>query len=429
MKFIKSNRSAFTNFLTARYERMTGETALRSYPSYLILDPCSICQLRCPVCPTGIENENRRTGGGAGHNDRCQLSQELFDAIMDEMGEYLFLVKFYNWGEPLLNKKLPGFIRKAKKLDIRTEVHTNLSLKLSDEFLEELLLSGIDEIAASIDGFSQDTYSTYRVGGDFELARKNIVRLAELRDRLGLDNDIRWNFIVFSFNEHDVDAAKAFCEGKGILFSERECYTINPDWLPSYRAEEKERMLAHHRVVQDDKTGSGCAWLYRYTSVNPDGTVSPCCALWNQKAVYGKIVPGVQEFADVWNNSYYRKARMVMSGREAKGLSGTKTECEVCKLGSVKELYSNLDYVVEERFREVFKGSEPELGLAFNMLNSGVDSSGTFEPFKQYAEIHGLKKQVKLFETELSSVYHSKSWRWTYPVRWITSRLKGTTLK
>ena len=58
--FQKTNRSAFSNFLLARYEMYTGETDVSARPYYLCIDPSYKCQLRCPTCPTGIENESRR---------------------------------------------------------------------------------------------------------------------------------------------------------------------------------------------------------------------------------------------------------------------------------------------------------------------------------------------------------------------------------
>ena len=80
---------------------------------------------------------------------------------------------FYNWGEPLLNKQLPAFIRKAKARRIETDVNSNLSLHLSNDDIDELLGSGLDNLSASLDGFSQQSYETYRVGGDLELAKSN----------------------------------------------------------------------------------------------------------------------------------------------------------------------------------------------------------------------------------------------------------------
>lgn len=232
MRFYKDNLSAYTNFLLSKYEMITGETTVKSYPNYMIIDPCSICQLRCPLCPTGVENESKRMKQPVFFRNRSRMNIDLYNMIIDEMGEYLFLIMFYNWGEPLLNNELPSFIRRAKTKNICTEVHTNLSLRISDNYMEELLLSGIDTIAASIDGFTSKSYQTYRRGGNFELVKENIKRLAIMRDRLGLETENIWNFLVFSFNEHEIGDTKKYCDYISVIFNCMEAFITDPEWLP-----------------------------------------------------------------------------------------------------------------------------------------------------------------------------------------------------
>ena len=59
LSFQKNNRLAYLNFLRAKYESFSGEVKVESYPYYLMIDPSSVCQLKCPICPPGIENEAR----------------------------------------------------------------------------------------------------------------------------------------------------------------------------------------------------------------------------------------------------------------------------------------------------------------------------------------------------------------------------------
>ena len=242
MRFQKTNRKAYLNYLHAQYEAMTGAVLVQSYPYILNLDPASVCQLRCPTCPTGVENESRRMRDPLMFRERAMMNTDFFDALLDEIGEYLFLIMLYNWGEPLLNRHLPAFIRKAKEYQICIEIHTNLSLRMDDARLENLLSSGVDVIAASLDGFTQETYQTYRRGGNFELAKTNIERLAAMRDRLGLKTEIVWNFLVFRFNEYEIDAVRRYCDQIGITFNRRDAFITNPDWLPSYRQNEAEAL-------------------------------------------------------------------------------------------------------------------------------------------------------------------------------------------
>jgi MoaA/NifB/PqqE/SkfB family radical SAM enzyme len=126
--FPKLNRSAFWNFLWSKYEMYTGELRVSSLPYYLCIDPSDKCQLRCPTCPTGIENESRRKHEpelALFRRERRLLSSELLETVLDELEEYLFLAMFYDYGEPLLNPNVSGFIRKAKQYGIETELHTS----------------------------------------------------------------------------------------------------------------------------------------------------------------------------------------------------------------------------------------------------------------------------------------------------------------
>ena len=390
MNFYKLNQLAYQNFLLAKYERFTGKILVKSYPYFIGIDPSSICQLRCPSCPTGVENESRRTGSKTKFRNRTMLTQELFDALIDELGEYLFLIMFYNWGEPLLNKDLSGYIRKAKEFNIYTEIHTNLSIRMSDQFIEVLLCSGIDDIAASIDGFSHESYQIYRRGGNFGLVKENIERLACARDKLDLSTNIIWNFLVFSFNEHEIEDTRRFCAEHGIIFNQREAFIDNPDWLPSYRKREIKIDESIKHKIRDivqafnpkkrEMKKSSCAWHYSYSVVNADGSVSPCCAPWEQEHDFGNIEPGLISFADIWNNNKFQKSRSALAHKPIKGLNQVNTICLQCPYGeNIQDLYSPLDVEVINQFDRVYGDSDSVLKQAFETYKNQKQFVDFFE--------------------------------------------------
>jgi MoaA/NifB/PqqE/SkfB family radical SAM enzyme len=365
----KKNLSAFKNFLKTKFERLAGEVRVHSYPYYAFIDPSSICHLSCPTCPTGLENASKRTGQRIEYRSRTLMSMELFNWLIDELGEYLFMISFFNWGEPLMNKELPHFIKKAQAIDIYTEIHTNLSLRLSDQAIEDLLLSGVDDIGVSIDGFSKETYAIYRRGGNLDLVLNNLERLKSLNDRLGLSTKIIWNFLVFSFNEHEVKTARKYCENLGIFFNPRDAYIDiekNPDWVPSYRRGEPKKKAG--KPFSPKKTGRSCAWHYYYSVVNSDGSVSPCCALWDQSTDFGTVLPGTRCFADIWNDSLFMKARSLFSSKESANFSEIETICEKCPFEELKDLIF-IDHQVRSRFGEIFSGVEPFTEECFRLLD------------------------------------------------------------
>jgi MoaA/NifB/PqqE/SkfB family radical SAM enzyme len=385
--FRKTNRSAFVNFLRAKYETYTGELDVRSYPYYLCLDPSDKCQLRCPTCPTGIENEGKRSKSVDApifRSKRATLSEDLLGALLDELGEYLFLINFYNYGEPLLNRNLPSFIRRAAGFDIDTEIHTNLSLTLSDQYIEDLLTAGLNYLQASIDGFSQESYQVHRVGGDLALVKKNLERFVAARDRLGLNTDISYNFLVFSFNEHEMADAKAYCEDLGITFNARDAFVDNPEWLPSYRRGESPRIMPESAQLKKDTPQSwslmpavdatrcppACGWHHGFSVVTAGGWVAPCCAPARDRDDFGVVVPGATRFADVWNNDLFRASRAAFSTKAADTVEILETICTKCPYPTfLQHLYSVHDAQVIAQFAEVFKEGDPVLRQAFDLLS------------------------------------------------------------
>lgn len=392
----KKTLLAFENFLLAHYERAQRVERVRSRPFVLLLDPASVCQLQCPMCPTGLENAGKVGHGRTSYRPRGLLSREVFDAVLDELGETLFFVHLYNWGEPLLNKDLPYFIRELVRRDIAVDTNTNLSLPLSDLFIDELLNSGIDRIEASIDGFSQETFGRYRIKGRFALARDNLLRLSAARNRLGLNTQIVWNYLVFRFNESEIEMARHFCENHGIEFVRREAALsehLRAEFLPSYREgeilegffEQREAPLDPETIIR--RSEQSCGWHYYYSVINVDGSVSPCCAPWESDWDFGFVAPGSARFSDIWNGKAAQASRSDVAGHqllEKLQRSGKLdaivsvddfvrqgTICEGCQMPlPMLDLYSGHADLVVPHYFQTMGGSEAFLDRAFELVRS-----------------------------------------------------------
>lgn len=400
----KKTRFAFENFLLAHYERALRVERVKSRPFVLLLDPASVCQLQCPMCPTGLENAGKAGHGRTAYRPRGLLGREVFDAVLDELGDTLFFVHLYNWGEPLLNRDLTYFIRELARRDIAVDTNTNLSLPLGDAFVDELIDSGIDRIEASIDGFSQESYGRYRVKGRFELARDNLLRLAAARDRLGRDTEIAWNYLVFRFNEHEIEAARRFCAGHGIEFVRREAHVsqaLRADFLPTYREGEILEDFFDQQAKPFDpgpiaaRPEQSCGWHYFYSVVNADGSVSPCCAPWEADWDFGSVEAGKTSFADIWNSPALQASRHDVAGRHLLARlqqSGTLpsiatvgdfvrqgTLCEGCQFPlPMLDLYSNRADIIVSHYAQTMAGGDAFLDRAFELVR------GQPEAFVEY---------------------------------------------
>ncbi|MDX1409662.1 MAG: hypothetical protein R3330_16050, partial [Saprospiraceae bacterium] len=99
----KSNPAAFHNYLLSKYEMYKGRPTVASVPYCISIDPSDRCQLHCPTCATGIENASRRDKSRTPiifREDRKMMGEDLFNSLIDELGERLLMIMFYNWGEP-----------------------------------------------------------------------------------------------------------------------------------------------------------------------------------------------------------------------------------------------------------------------------------------------------------------------------------------
>jgi len=392
----KQSRAAYENFLLAHYERALRVEQVKSKPFVLLLDPASLCQLQCPMCPTGLENAGQVGHGRSAYRPRGLLSREVFDAVLEELGDTLFFVHLYNWGEPLLNRNLTYFIRELVRRDIAVDTNTNLSLPLSDALVDELIDSGISRIEASIDGFSQASYGRYRVKGRFELARDNLLRLAAARDRLGRDTEIVWNYLVFRFNEAEIDAARRFCGDHGIEFVRREAHVsqaLRADFLPTYREGEILEDFFDQQAKPFDpatiaaRPDQSCGWHYFYSIVNADGSVSPCCAPWESDWDFGFVEAGGTRFSDIWNSPALQASRRDVAGHHLLAKlqqSGVLpsiatvgdfvrqgTLCEGCQFPpGMLDLYSNRADLIVSDYAQTLQGKDAFLNQAFELVHT-----------------------------------------------------------
>lgn len=331
--------------MLALREKAKRKTRLSAKPYILYLDAVSYCNLRCPFCPTGAKTSDRKA---------AKLSLENFIDLMSGMGKYLFELRFYNWGESLLNGDLPQMIEYARKYHIAVTVSTNLSVPIGEQKARELVSSGLDFLICSIDGASQESYQKYRVGGNFELVMNNLELLQRLKKEQRSDRPIIvWQFLVFRHNEHEIEEARQRAKDLGVdiyfetpFLHEWEGKTLRPeDWvstIPRFAADIKIRTRYGSRLIDNGRASMAsnepCSWLWSATAVTPDGSVSPCCGIIDERDDFGQI-DGKWSIDEVWNNDNYRDARRFF----AHGKVSRSVICRKCPVPDIQQYSRNHD--------------------------------------------------------------------------------------
>jgi MoaA/NifB/PqqE/SkfB family radical SAM enzyme len=324
---------AYTNLIKSRINKGLRRDVINNYPAYAVIDPTSFCQLRCPACPTGLRSGVRAS---------ASMSWERYKSVIDEVGDYLFRLDLYNWGEPLLHREAPEFIQYAVSKGIRVKVDSNLSMKLSDDYIARLVRSGLQSLVVSLDGATQDTYSKYRRGGDILLVRENMLRIQKAKSDLGLPTPkVFWKFLVFQHNEHEVDMARSSYGDWGA-----DELLVSGAFMPKVEPYDREFQPSAQFTCCLVPNGTGrqwsartCSWLYQGLALNANGKVSPCCAIEVEEDDFGEH--SVEDgFLRIWNNSRFVKARRFCANpskiRESRRAAGeTRSTCEKCPAGWV----------------------------------------------------------------------------------------------
>ena len=171
------------------------------WPTHVQLEPTSVCNLRCVLCPVteGLERP-------VGH-----MEFRTFQKIIDELGQHLFIIILWDWGEPFLNPSIYDMISYAKTRDIGVISSTNGHVFARGDHAEQLVRSGIDYIVFAVDGVTQATYESYRQGGDLETVTAGIKRIVEARRALQSRTPlIDLRFLVMKHNEHEIPRLKGF---------------------------------------------------------------------------------------------------------------------------------------------------------------------------------------------------------------------------
>lgn len=304
-----------------------GSTRLYYCPAKITIESGNICNLRCPLCPTGQKDDSAGKG---------LLSFADFKRIIDEIGKNLLMIRLYNWGEPLLNKDLIKMVNYAGENRIAVKISTNLSIPITDSQAEELINANLQKIYISCDGASSSTYPIYHINGDFDIVMSNMKLL--LRKKKAMRNrytELIWLFHVFSHNEHEIETAKRIARdlgikltinkirtdmGKEIFEKEEKSLERDSKWLPG-----NPKYNAFNVKDKKIRKKFNCRLLWTETVINWEGSILPCCSVYSEKHSFGNIKK--DSFRNIWNNKKYISARREVLGRKNK----TDTVCHICK--------------------------------------------------------------------------------------------------
>lgn len=199
---------------------------------------------------------------------------------------WLSHVELSNWGEIFLNPDFLQILKYSYKKNVTLTADNGVNLNtITEDAVEALVKYKFRSIKCSIDGASQATYSLYRRNGNLEKVISNIEKINEYKRKFKSAYPVlKWQFIAFGHNEHEIHLAKALAKKLNMDFwiklSWDELYS--PIKNKDFVAKEaglgvSSRSEYYHEYKVSYRQRRICTQLWRIPQINWDGRVLGCC--------------------------------------------------------------------------------------------------------------------------------------------------------
>ena len=190
-------------------------TLKRDYCKYMPLrlwiEVTNRCNLKCGICFNKDIPDSQKS----------DMDLRLYRKIINEAEGNIYDINLFHRGEPLLHPEIVNMISYANSKKIKTRIHTNATL-LDPGMARDLLLSGLDTISFSFDGYTKDIYEKNRIGANYEKSLENIIGFLKIKQEL----DSRKPFTIIQVIEYNV------CGKEGMSTSHKEEFLENFRGLP-----------------------------------------------------------------------------------------------------------------------------------------------------------------------------------------------------
>lgn len=246
-------------------------------PRTIRIEASSFCQLRCPSCPTTSRAIHPAVGSGF-------LRPEDFHKLLDE-NPAVKAVELSNYGEIFLNPRLLEILKLAHDRNVAVMASNGVNLNnVREEVLEGVVKYKLRLMSCSIDGATQNTYQRYRVRGNFDTVIGNIKKINHYKQlHRSPFPYLRWQFIVFGHNEHELPAARRMAQELGMDIVVKLAWDADLSPVTDKETARRATMTgAASREEYKERYGkdymqSLCHQLWDDPQINWDGKVLGCC--------------------------------------------------------------------------------------------------------------------------------------------------------
>lgn len=289
-------------YLTFRYKfyLVSSEKINLGFPPYLLLEPVSACNLRCPFCFQIDKSFTRKPYMGV-------MDFDLFKKVIDEADELgIGAVTLASRGEPTMHKKLSDMLyyMYSKSNIFEVKLNTNASF-LTEDICNKIFKTQVTQVVVSADHYEKTSFEKLRLGANFEAIVENVDMLYRIRKN--------YPNSVTEIRVSGVDSTKTLDRKK-----------FHDFWI-----ERADHVSAGYAIERWDtynntehpEISQACDFLWDRMYVWFDGKSNPCDADYKSYLSYGSVKDS--SIKDVWNGKAVRELRQ-------KHLSGGRKNVDPC---------------------------------------------------------------------------------------------------
>ena len=303
---ILSNPIKVIKYLIFRFKfRQAGEKkVLLDYPPYLLIEPVSACNLRCPFC---FQTDKTFTVKG----NMGVMKFDLFKKVVDEADVLrIGAVTLASRGEPTMNKKLNLMLEylSQKKNIFEIKLNTNATF-LTEKLCHTILKNNINQVVISADHYIKKDYERLRLNANFEKIVANVDQFFRIR-KDQYPNSITEIRISGVDNDKNLDRKKF--KNFWIKRSDHVTASFPIDRWNTYKNN------------KDKDISDPCENLWDRMYVWYDGKVNPCDADYKSYLSFGNVTE--DSISNVWKSNKIMDLRK----QHIKKLRNKTIPCDRC---------------------------------------------------------------------------------------------------
>jgi radical SAM protein with 4Fe4S-binding SPASM domain len=284
---LSNKKSKWIDYLIYRYKfRMNPKKLkLESFPPYVLIEPTSICNIRCVMCFQVDKSFTKKEYMG-------RMPWDIFTKAVDEVAENnCQAITLASRGEPTLHPQLGEmllYIKNKGILDLK--LNTNAT-KLNEKLSRNILEAEVKELVFSVDAGTKETYESIRVKGKFEEVVNNIKNFNKIR-------------------KNEFPNSKTTTRISGVKVNNNQDINQMTDFWERYVDQVSIKSAIPRWDTYNNKINNitkPCEQLWERIYIWYDGTINPCDFDYKSKLAVGNI--NNTTIKEAWHNLSYKNLR------------------------------------------------------------------------------------------------------------------------